>query len=307
MRPCRRRARGHRVRRAAARRDSAVRRVPHRLSLDDPIWRSAQDALFHAPTAANDSVYRAGTPQRGAKRRVAQHGEHFPDVGARRRRHRRDAGESHRHGRRAREPALPLGAVRRPAHVPAGHARRGRSDTRHALAVSEGGCAAQALPPRASASPSFRRRSTPTRAPSLGRRSSDGAPAAPWASSSRPRICAPSTSTIPTPQPHARSYARYVAGGVADARRVQDARGLPDARDRQRRRGACDLTIQIHTLETFGGYYASARCGTAPARAAVQRLDTPRDEVRHRPRRLAAHRRDAGAACRSRTCTPTSR
>jgi predicted TIM-barrel fold metal-dependent hydrolase len=33
--------------------------VPHRLSTDDPIWRSAQAALFRAPAASNDSVYRA--------------------------------------------------------------------------------------------------------------------------------------------------------------------------------------------------------------------------------------------------------
>ena len=33
--------------------------VPHRLSLDDPVWRSAQTALFHAPEAPSDSVYRA--------------------------------------------------------------------------------------------------------------------------------------------------------------------------------------------------------------------------------------------------------
>src|SRR5574338_179436 len=34
--------------------------VPHRLTGDDPIWRSAQDSLFHAPSAGSDSVYRAG-------------------------------------------------------------------------------------------------------------------------------------------------------------------------------------------------------------------------------------------------------
>ena len=33
--------------------------APHRLSLEDPVWRRAQDALFHAPAASGDSAYRA--------------------------------------------------------------------------------------------------------------------------------------------------------------------------------------------------------------------------------------------------------
>jgi predicted TIM-barrel fold metal-dependent hydrolase len=31
--------------------------APHRLGVDDPIWRSAQDVLFHVPPAASDSAY----------------------------------------------------------------------------------------------------------------------------------------------------------------------------------------------------------------------------------------------------------
>ena len=34
--------------------------VPTRLGPDDRVWRTAQDALFHAPGAANDSLYRVG-------------------------------------------------------------------------------------------------------------------------------------------------------------------------------------------------------------------------------------------------------
>ena len=51
--------------------------VPHRLTPDDPIWRSAQDALYRVPTAATDSAYRASL---GAtvERTRREHGERFP-------------------------------------------------------------------------------------------------------------------------------------------------------------------------------------------------------------------------------------
>ena len=52
--------------------------VPHRLSLDDPVWRSAQTALFHAPEAPNDSVYRASLRTRVESAR-REHGERFPE------------------------------------------------------------------------------------------------------------------------------------------------------------------------------------------------------------------------------------
>ena len=52
--------------------------VPHRLSTDDPVWRSAQTALFRAPTAANDSLYRVSLRSVVESTR-REHAEHFPE------------------------------------------------------------------------------------------------------------------------------------------------------------------------------------------------------------------------------------
>ena len=50
----------------------------HRLSLDDPIWRRAQDALYHVPAAPSDSVYRDSL--RAVATRVrTERGAHFPE------------------------------------------------------------------------------------------------------------------------------------------------------------------------------------------------------------------------------------
>ena len=50
----------------------------HRLSLDDPIWRRAQDALYHVPGAANDSAYR-GSLRTIAERARTERGARFPE------------------------------------------------------------------------------------------------------------------------------------------------------------------------------------------------------------------------------------
>src|SRR5690349_19299129 len=52
--------------------------VPQRLTLDDPAWRMAQDALYHVPSAAGDSVYRAAL-RAAVERTRREHGEHFPE------------------------------------------------------------------------------------------------------------------------------------------------------------------------------------------------------------------------------------
>jgi predicted TIM-barrel fold metal-dependent hydrolase len=49
----------------------------HRLSLDDPIWRRAQDALYRVPSAASDSVYRASL-RALADRARTERGARFP-------------------------------------------------------------------------------------------------------------------------------------------------------------------------------------------------------------------------------------
>jgi predicted TIM-barrel fold metal-dependent hydrolase len=52
--------------------------VPQRLTLDDPAWRTAQDALYHVPTASTDSAYRAAL-RAAVERTRREHGEHFPE------------------------------------------------------------------------------------------------------------------------------------------------------------------------------------------------------------------------------------
>lgn len=52
--------------------------VPQRLTLDDPAWRMAQDALYHVPSAATDSAYRAAL-RAAVERTRREHGEHFPE------------------------------------------------------------------------------------------------------------------------------------------------------------------------------------------------------------------------------------
>ena len=81
------------------------------------------------------------------------------------------------------------------------------------------------------------------------------------ASSSRRRICGHWTSTIPTLPPRASIYARYVVGGTPTRREYKT---LEDylVREIAREAGRLKLAIQIHTLETFGGFYRSA--GAAP-------------------------------------------
>jgi hypothetical protein len=52
--------------------------VPQRLTLDDPAWRMAQDALYHVPSASTDSAYRAAL-RAIVERTRREHGEHFPE------------------------------------------------------------------------------------------------------------------------------------------------------------------------------------------------------------------------------------
>jgi predicted TIM-barrel fold metal-dependent hydrolase len=51
--------------------------VPHRLMPDDPIWRDAQSALFHVPPSATDSLYRVAL-RAAVERTRREQGERFP-------------------------------------------------------------------------------------------------------------------------------------------------------------------------------------------------------------------------------------
>ena len=93
----------------------------------------------------------------------------------------------------------------------------------------------------------------------------------------------------------AKIYAKYAHSGVADARRVQDGRGLSLPRHRARS-GRTEARRSDPRARDVRRLLRDARQRAASARAGVQRFDAARDEVRHRARRLAARRRDAGAA-----------
>ena len=127
------------------------------------------------------------------------------------------------------------------------------------------------------------------------------------ASSSRRRICVRSISTIPIAAAAARDLrASTRRGGAPSRAEYKNARGLSLSRDRARSRAA-EARRADPRARDVRRLLLAARQRAASARAGVQRFDAARHEVHHRPRRLAARRRDAGSARASRTSTPTSR
>ena len=233
--------------------------VPHRLSLDDPIWRSAQDALFHTPAATNDSVYRAGL-RAGVEATRREHAERFPEwtldaVGTEVMLANRIAMGAGLASPRFRwvpfaDPLMyPLDTRGEAARTP---------DTR-ALYPKEAALLRRylrelritKLPPTLDAYAG-----TVVR-PTLERWRSGGAVGI--------KLEAAYLRPLDFDEPDSAAaraiYARYVAGGVpsrADYKTLEDYLVRVIAKDA----GALGLTIQIHALETFGGYYRSA--GAAP-------------------------------------------
>ena len=233
--------------------------VPHRLSLDDPVWRSAQDALFHAPGATSDSVYRAGL-RAAVEATRREHAEQFPGwaldaIGI----------DVMLANRIAMGPGLSSPRFRwvpfaDPLMYPLdtrGEASR-TPDTR-ALYPKEAALLRRylrelrisKLPPTLDA---YAR--TIVR-PTLERWRSGGAVGIKLEAA----YLRPLDFDDPDPGAARTVYARYVGGGVpsrAEYKTLEDYLVRVIAKDA----GALGLTIQIHTLETFGGYYRSA--GAAP-------------------------------------------
>ena len=233
--------------------------VPHRLSLDDPVWRSAQEALFHAPAATNDSVYRAGL--RGAveaKRR--EQAERFPEWTL-------DAAgiEVMLANRIAMGPGLSSPRFR---WVPFADPLMYPLDTRGEAARTPD---TRSLYPKEAAllrrylrelritklPPTLDAYARTIVRPTLERWRSGGAVGIKLEAA----YLRPLDFDDPDPAAARAVYARYVAGGVpsrAEYKTLEDYLVRVIARDA----GSLGLTIQIHTLETFGGFYRSA--GAAP-------------------------------------------
>ena len=233
--------------------------VPHRLSLDDPIWRAAQDALFHAPAAANDSLYRAGlrTAVEATRR---EHSEHFPEWTL-------DATgiEVMLANRIAMGPGL---ASPRFRWVPFADPLMYPLDTRGEAARTPD--TRSLYPKEAALLKRYLRDLRITKLPAtldgytrtvvrptLDRWRSGGAVGIKLEAA----YLRPLDFDDPDPAAARAVYARYVAGGVptrAEYKTLEDYLVRVIARDA----GSLGLTIQIHTLETFGGYYRAA--GAAP-------------------------------------------
>jgi hypothetical protein len=233
--------------------------VPHRLSLDDPIWQSAQDALFHPPRAANDSAYRAGLRATVEATRRA-HAEHFPEwaldaVGI-------DVMLANRvaMGAGLSSPRFRWVPFADPLMYPLdtrGEAAR-TPDTRalypKEVALLERYLRELRITKLPATLDAYAR--TIVR-PTLERWRSNGAVGIKFEAA----YLRPLDFDDPDPAAARAIYARYVGGGVpsrAEYKTLEDYLVRVIAKEA----GALNLTIQIHTLETFGGYYRSA--GAAP-------------------------------------------
>ena len=233
--------------------------VPHRLALDDPIWRSAQDALFRAPSAPNDSAYRAGL-RAVVEATRRQHAEHFPEwtldaVGTEVMLANRIAMGAGLSSPRFRwvpfaDPLMfPLDTRGEAARTPDTRALYPKEAALLRRYVRELRIAK--LPPTLEA---YTR--TIVR-PTLERWRSGGAVGIKLEAA----YLRPLDFDDPDPAAARAIYARYVGGGVPSR---GEYKTLEDylVRVIAKEAGALGLTIQIHTLETFGGYYRSA--GAAP-------------------------------------------
>jgi uncharacterized protein len=233
--------------------------VPHRLTTDDPIWRAAQSALYQVPSASTDSAYRAAV-RAAAERARATNGEAFPTWVL-------DATgiEIMLANRIAMGPGL---ASPRFRWVPFADPLMLPLDTRNEATRTPD---TRALYPKEAAL--LRRYLQEIKVsrvpatldayvrtvviPTVERWRAGGAVGIKFeAAYLRPLDFSPANPTA------ARTiYARYAAGGAptrAEYKTVQDYLVHVMAREA----GRLKLGIQIHTLETFGGYYSPA--GAAP-------------------------------------------
>ena len=233
--------------------------VPHRLSLDDPVWRSAQTALFHAPEAPNDSVYRASLRTRVESAR-REHGERFPEWTL-------DAAgiDVMLANRIAMGPGLSAPRFRwvpfaDPLFLPLETRREAnRTPDTRALYPKEAALLRRYLRElRVAKLPTSLDAYTSTVVrPMLERWRAGGAVGIKLEAA----YLRPLDFDDPDSAAARAVYARYAAGGVpthAEYKTLQDYLVRVVAREA----GRLKLAMQIHTLETFGGFYGSA--GAAP-------------------------------------------
>jgi predicted TIM-barrel fold metal-dependent hydrolase len=233
--------------------------VPHRLATDDPVWRSAQAALYRVPAAASDSAYRAAlrTAVDSARR---ERGERFPEWAL------DQAGiEVMLANRIAMGPGL---AAPRFRWVPFVDALLFPLDTRGEAARTPD---TRSLYPREAALlRRYLREINLSALPAtlegyerlviavtLARQRAAGAVGVKFEAA----YLRPLDFDTDEPVAARRVYARYARGGVPSS---AEYKALQDHLFRVvcREAGRMGMAVQIHVLETFGGFYGAA--GAAP-------------------------------------------
>ena len=233
--------------------------VPHRLTLDDPVWRAAQDALFRVPAASSDSAFRAAlrAAVEGTRR---ERGQGFPAWTL-------DAAGIEvmlanriAMGAGLESPRFRWVPFADPLLLPLDTRREaGRTADTRSLYPKEAALLARymrevrvaKLPPTLDAYVG-----TVVR-PTLQRWRSGGAVGVKLEAA----YLRPLDFDDADPAAARTVYARYAPGGVpthAEYKTLEDYLVRVVAREA----GRLGLTMQIHTLETFGGYYQSS--GAAP-------------------------------------------
>lgn len=233
--------------------------LPHRLTPDDPVWRRAQDALYHVPPAADDSAYRRALGDAVEAARRAR-GDGFPAWALDQARI-----EVMLANRVAMGPGL---AAPRFRWVPFVDALLLPLDTRGEAARTPD---TRLLYPREAALLRRFLRDLGVAAlpatldgyvrtvvvPTLARQRAAGAVGVKLEAA----YLRPLDFDTDDAAGAARVYARYVRGGVpsrAEYKTLEDHLARVVAREAGRR----GMAVQIHVLETFGGFYGSA--GAAP-------------------------------------------
>jgi uncharacterized protein len=231
----------------------------HRLSLDDPIWRRAQEVLYHVPSASSDSAYRDSLRSIVARVR-AERGAHFPEWAL------DQAGVDIMLANRvAMGPGLARPRFRWVSFVDAlmlpldtrGEATR-TPDTR-VLYPKEATLLRRYLRDLqvAQLPPTLDDYVREVVVPTLERQHAAGAVAVKFEAA----YLRPLDFDDPDSALARRVYARYVRGGTptrAEYKALEDQLFRVIAREAGRR----GMAVQIHVLETFGGFYRSA--GAAP-------------------------------------------
>ncbi|MGI8508039.1 MAG: amidohydrolase family protein [Gemmatimonadaceae bacterium] len=232
---------------------------PHRLTLDDPIWRGAQAALYGVPVAASDSVAYRKALTGAVASAINARGLHFPEWALDR------AGVDIMLANRvAMGPGLSGPHFRWVSFVdalmlPLDTRGEARTPDTHVL-----------YPKEAKLLQRYLRALNLTRlpttldgyvrtvvVPTLDRQRAGGAVAVKFEAA----YLRPLDFDDPDPAVAARVYAQYASGGTptrAEYKELEDYLFRAIAREA----GLRGMAVQIHVLETFGSYYRSA--GAAP-------------------------------------------